>query len=494
MKTNWPCIAGGATWEAEFCIVGGGVAGLFMALQLGRAGKKCVLLEAGSSKPIGDWRNLTWFDPERDFTECDTDHPYKAEFSWVKALGGGAEAWEAYTPRWVEEDFQLETKYGVGIDWPFEYSEIEHFYGMAEQFLGVAGTPDNPHDAPRSTSFPLPAFEFESYEENIISRARDFAWHHVPQARNSLAYGGRSHCNAIGTCNSCPVQARWSPSATLVPAIRAMQNVRLLTDSVVLRVEADENNSARVLHLHTKGIGNWMIRPQKLILAAGAVETARLLLLSTSQRNSRGFLNESGRVGKGFMDHPVLRISADIPWKFDRQMQTNILASSHDFRRYDPETGSWGFLVNLNSRRRGKLWIASHMEMPPCSDNQIQLSSEKSDKFGRPVARLQIRSSWQGFQATLDRCRRVLGEVTAQAEGKNAKFDPFQLWACHPMGGCPIGSDENSGVLRPDLRAWESANTYILSLGVFPTGAAVNPTLTLLALAFRLKNQLLHEE
>ncbi len=215
--------------KTDDLIVGGGIAGLYLARELGRSGRRCVVLEAGSSRAIGDWRDLKWYDEGRDGIEVDTDHPYNEKLSWVKALGGGTEAWEGLPPRWLRRDFCTASRCGYGVDWPIGYDDLEGYYERAERFLGVAGCADNPHDEPRRTPFPLPAFQFDQYEEEIVGRATGFRWHHVPQARNSLAYGGRSHCNGVGTCNVCPVQARWTPSATLLPQVRSLRNFVLWT-------------------------------------------------------------------------------------------------------------------------------------------------------------------------------------------------------------------------------------------------------------------------
>lgn len=138
------------------------------------------------------------------------------------------------------------------------------------------------------------------------------------------------------------------------------------------------------------------------------------------------------------------------------------------------------------------MWVASHIEMPPDEINKIELCTVRKDKFGRPTAKLHIRSTWTGFESTLDRSKKVLRDIARRAEGTNIGEDPFQLWACHPMGGCSMSRSSHQGVVDANLKAWESPNTYVLSLGVFPTGAAVNPTLTLLALAHRLRDHLLN--
>lgn len=476
--------------EIDTLIVGGGIAGLYIADRLTKAGISCIVLEAGCSSPIGDWRKLSWYIEDRDRVDVHSDFSYNEKLSWVKSLGGGTEAWEGYTPRWTSYDFKTMSNFGKGLDWPIGYSDLSSYYYEAEKFLGVAGNDDNPHDEPRNEPFPLPGFEFDSYEKNIVSRVKDLNWHHVPQARNSIAYKKRSFCTYVGTCNSCPTQARWSPSAALLPALAKRKNLEIITNSSCLKITPDKNNRAVDCQIHTNEIGLWNARFRNLVLAAGAVETARLLLISKSSTNRNGFLNDSGNVGKGFMDHPVQRIRGEIEWPHFKQTQTNILASSHDFRKYNQDQDTWGFIINLNSRSKGKLWIASHFEMPSFKENQIFLSSNRKDFLGRPMADINFWKIFENFPNNLSNCKKVLKDVAKAAGGKDLEFDPFQQWACHPMGGCIISNNPSDGVVNENLRAWESPNTYILSNGIFCSGAAVNPTLTLVALGIRLGDHL----
>ena len=282
--------------EIDTLIVGGGISGLYISSRLSDVGISSLVLEAGNCSPIGDWRKLSWYCEARDRVDVKSKFPYNEKYSWVKALGGGTEAWEGYTPRWTAYDFKTKTNFGVGKDWPIKYSDLASYYYKAEQFLGVAGEDDNPHDEIRNEPFPLPAFEFDYYERNIISRVKQLEWHHVPQARNSIAYRKRSFCTNVGTCNSCPTQARWSPSAVLLPNLAQKRNVDILTESSCLEIISGEDNRAVECMVHTKGIGIWKARFRNLVLAAGAVETSRLLLTSKSSTNRNGFLNDSGCV------------------------------------------------------------------------------------------------------------------------------------------------------------------------------------------------------
>ena len=120
----------------------------------------------------------------------------------------------------------------------------------------------------------------------------------------------------------------------------------------------------------------------------------------------------------------------------------------------------------------------------------MTLSETHKDDFGRSTARLELKADWQGLGATLAKMKRVLLEIVKACDGKEPRFDPFQMWACHPMGGLKMGTDPTNSVVTKDLRTWEVPNLDILGAGVLPTGAAVNPTLTILAMALRYCDQL----
>lgn len=473
----------------DVVIIGGGVAGLVLARLLAKRGTTCAVIEAGTDRAVGDWRKGLWRDNERDFVETDTDYPYKTEYSWVKALGGSALAWEGYCLRMNEADFLMRTRNGVGFDWPIGYGDLEPYYSHAERFLGVAGKADNPFDSLRTSDFPLPEFEFGPYELGIIERCGSLglAWHHVPQARNSIAYGKRSACNFIGTCNYCPTGARWTPIETLVPRLKKMETVKIFKDTTCVKLETDRAGLVVRTHLISQQKGAWSLEAKRFVIAAGAVETSRLLLLSRVKTCPNGIGNSNDLVGRFYMDHPIFRVRAETDWRRHEQLQTNILASSHNYRHYDRETFSTGFLVNMNSRiPPPNIYIAAHFEMLPEFENHIALSSRKRDCFGSPVASIQIRTDNRWLSNTERRIKMAIGEIARAAAGKKLQFDPLQLWGCHPMGGCRMGFSATDSVVDKNLRCWESGNLYILSNAVFPTSSAVNPTLTLVALAFRL--------
>lgn len=473
----------------DVVIVGGGFAGCLLAYKLADLDLQILLVEAGSDGPIGDWREGSWFQEARDGVDVESDLPYNVLFSRVKTLGGSMEAWEGYTYRMSEADFRIYSEFGVGFDWPIEYQTLAPYYCCAEWLLGVAGEKREwPHAL--DERYPLPAFPFEDYEKHIIDACKPLGieFIHVPQARNSLPYDQRCACLGIGTCNYCPTGARWAPSVSLIPRIKKRKNIDVLADHICVYIETRSRKQVKNVLVCDSSGDIKKFQAREYVLAGGTIDICRLLLASKTDHYPDGVANRNGLVGRYFMDHPILRVQAKTKWrKSSQKRQTNILAASHNFRRFDPQNQASGFVLNLNSRiPTPNIWVAAHLEMLPNPDNRVMLSRNKKDRFGIPVPLLKISSQKGLTPRTVRNASDVLKLVATSAGGYDLGFDPIQLWACHLMGGCRMGGNPEASVVDKDLKCHGFENLYILSCATFPTSGAVNPTLTLGALALRL--------
>jgi choline dehydrogenase-like flavoprotein len=245
--------------SAQVCIVGAGAAGGIMAAELGRRGIQVAVLESGPRhdfdrraeytrrfvKGENPWQTLL---PGLDAHTTGGSVPFSLVWRRARGVGGSTLHWEGYAIRFHAGDFRLRTLHGVAEDWPIGYEHLEPYYARAESALGVAGLPDDPWASPRSTPFPLPPFPF-SYTDGLFAGACQTVGvrlHHLSQARNSVAYGGRSACLACGTCHVCPTGAKASIDLTHIPPAEATGRVRLVTDATVVRLETegDEVRSA----------------------------------------------------------------------------------------------------------------------------------------------------------------------------------------------------------------------------------------------------------
>jgi choline dehydrogenase-like flavoprotein len=471
-------------------IVGAGIAGTILALKLADAQRSVLLIDAGSDRPVGDWRDGNWFDARFDSIETDTDYPYDTLLSRVKAFGGSCEAWEGYSYRLKADEFEMRSRYGMGWDWPFGEAEMFPYYRRAESLIGVAGDHAE-FDRPHQDRAPIPAFPFERYENRIIDVAKslNMSFLHVPQARNSVGYDHRRACLNLGVCNACPIGARWTPRTALHRRIMRHPKVRFLPDTICTEVLVSSSRKRCGIRIYSKCSDRVSIlEADRIVLAGGTIENIRLVL--HSERILSAIPPKAAdSVGRGFMDHPVYRVAIKTSWrKHSRKRQTNILASCHDFRSFDLATNSPGFIINLNSRIDApKALLAAHLEMLPHKDNRVTLG-QSCDPTGMRRPKVCLKASMGIVQGTLSRAAELIRRLAAEIGSEPEEF-PLQLWACHHMGGLRMGRD-NESVLDRDLAIRNLSNVHVASLASIPTSSSVNPTLTLVALVLRMADKL----
>src|SRR5262249_12289313 len=236
--------------------------------------------------------------------------PYQLRDKRARGVGGSTLHWEGYALRLHSEDFRLRSLYRIADDWPISYDDLEPYYTVAERSLGVAGAADEA-STPRSAPFPMPPFPF-SHSDALFARTCEslgIAFHHLPQARNSVAYGGRSQCRACATCAVCPTGAKASVDLTHVPGAETTGNAQVITEATVLRLVLDRSGEvSEAVYAHGDRKER-RLTARVFVLATGAVENARLLLLSKSSDSPRWLASRSGLVGKFFMSPPAIDVT-----------------------------------------------------------------------------------------------------------------------------------------------------------------------------------------
>ena len=507
---------------AEVAIIGAGAAGGILALELACRGVEVVVLESGPrhefarrseyARRLLDGEN-PWVSPLKGLDTYTTTGAvrYPLERNRARGVGGSTLYWEGYTLRLHANDFRLRSLYKVADDWPVSYDDLEPYYARADEALGVAGATDDPWASARSTPYPLPPFPF-SYSDGWFARAcraLDIAVHHLPQARNSVGYGGRSPCRACGTCHVCPSGAKASTDLTHIPQAEATGRVRVLTDLTAVRLEVDRSPEVRAIVCLGPDKHERRVSAQVVVVAGGAVETARLLLLSASPRFPSGLANGSGRLGKYFMSHPLVDVTGRLPDKvhpyrvgFSTAM-TRQFAVNRDRARHGaffleflnsagpkPEeiavgSGRWGVALRRHVQQEfGRtLGVRAYCEQLPDVANSVSLDRRVTDYFGNPVPHITYevgayeRRTLQEAEQVARRILERLGAVDIQSSGLRL--------AGHQLGTHRMGDDPRSSVVDATLRAHEVPNLYLVGGGCFVTGSSSPPTLTIAALAMR---------
>jgi len=522
--------------DAEVCIIGSGIAGALTAWKLGRAGIRTVILEAGPRHSPAEaaqrmqrflngddpWRS-NW--PERDVFSSVGEVNYPLNAHRVKGVGGTTLHWQAYSLRFLDSDFRLRSRYGIAEDWPISYDTLEPYYGEAEVELGVAGTEDNPFASHRSTSFPLPAFPVSYDERYVVDAGRELGitFHSIPHARTSSGYRERPACDTYGVCRVCPTRARYSADIH-VEAAEATGNVTVVSEACVVRLESDGNRRIERAVYRTRDGTERAVTARRFVLAAHAVESARLLLLSSQTGHIDGLANRSGVVGRHFMEHmgQFRLVTIDRPlYPFRTGFSTIYSQQFHDRAGRDDgsgfllrgsaggnpasdvvagaalRSGNWGeaFAREVEEwidRDYGRtMLLGSTAEPLPDERNRVDLDPELRDAFGYPAPRLNYSISEyerRGYEAGDEQILALADQLNAREIGPmNNHF------SSHHAGTCRMGSDPDTSVVDSDLRSHDLDNLYIVGSSTFVTLSVVNPTLTIAALALRLGDHMVSE-
>jgi len=441
-----------------------------------------------------------------DSSTAEIGYEYKLNASRVRALGGSTLHWGGMINRFWENDFRVASTYGLGFDWPISYSDLEPYYSRAEVELGVAGTPNHGHP-PRSQDFPMLGFP-RSYGDRFwdpVGEKLGIRFDNASHARNSRPFAGRPACAAFGVCGVCPIGARYSADFHVAEAERT-GNATVLTETVARRIDTGADGRVRAIHASTLSGEELEIEANHYVIAAHAIETARLLLLSEVG-------NHSDQVGRNLMEHWYAGAGGFTEEKAypgqtgfvtqecshwyegqDRHDRGAIKLEFGDFR--DPlASGIAGGLAGqelaaYDEEKMGR-WttIIGEVEHQPNPDSRVTLDNKMLDMFGDPVPHIHFALS------DVDRRTHASAEeainLLLEARGCRdiAPTNHFSR-AHHHMGTCRMSNEPDDGVVDANGTVHGSGNLHLAGASVFPTVGARQPTLTVAALALRLADSL----
>ena len=527
--------------RADVCVIGAGPAGALIASQLASDGQNVVVLEAGprldrsnreqqmeeAIRP-GDHGSVWDMGGDRDTFSASGERHYPLNISRVKGVGGSTLHWQGMVMRLHPSDFDGSHDTDDPA-WPISYDDLRPYYADAEQALGVAGDADNPFAPPRDGAYPLPGFP-PSHSDSLFAEACEqlgITMHSVPNARNSEPYDGRGPCVGYGTCQPvCPSGAKYDASVHIEDA--EAEGARVIDRAPVQRLVTDADGRVEAAVYATPDGTEHRQTAREFVIAAGGVETPRLLLLSASDDHPDGLANSSGLVGHYFMDH----LFAGAGGTLDRETRQNhvgfLTSECHQFyddpgqavkRVADGETvvaatdealsplkleflnyagpspvelalsgEEWGdtLLSSLRESYGNSIAMGGLVGQPPRKENRVTLDTSTTDDHGNPVPDIQW--SWgDRLERSLARAneiqRAVLSELGVDISWTVGPADTGPAY--HHMGTTRMGTDPEKSVVDPQLRTHDVANLSIASSSVFVTAGSMNPTLTIAALALK---------
>jgi choline dehydrogenase-like flavoprotein len=254
------------------------------------------------------------------------------------AVGGLALHWGGACNRFSEEDLRLRSMYGLAVDWPLEWADLERYYCEAERRLNVAGEPSPHPEDRRSQPYPQPPIPL-SYNLGLLkswAEQSGLKFVGLPMARNLTPHDGRGACCVYDTCGEvCPSGARYSPDFTFRQLLEPGK-ITLHDRTLVRRLVPDERRStivaARAVH-QDRPDDPIEYRAKTFVVASGYCWSSHLLLLSSSTRFPHGLANRSGLVGRYMNGHRFINAIANIDDQtFPGQNMTHSLISREFFR------------------------------------------------------------------------------------------------------------------------------------------------------------------
>jgi choline dehydrogenase-like flavoprotein len=513
------------TREYEYILVGAGVAAATLAKRLleKNHNTSILVLEAGPIIPAKNrryWWDYVVLDRKPYAYTYDQPNEYETlgNVTWdfrenrVTAYGGSTLHWGGWSLRHKPEDFHLYDNTGEGANWPFGYETLEPFYWEAEKYLSVCGdTKESWNHNRKHQPYPVPPFDWTAPDGEMIAafQALEIEAGRMPIARYRK-------CLATGTCKYCPVGARFTAQYILddLRSDERFSQFEVRCMSPVSRILTDSKSRIKgVEYVDTMSGDTAQVFARTVIVCSGAYESPKLLMLSQSNDWPGGIGNDHDLVGRFIISHSMLVIRGTTPVNKECWFQ------EYDFptlmsRTYDtPAHQKKGKIMIFKNRAWPNIDFADCM-IKGLSRKQIekmlkgprimelQAFLEEKGKFenrltlGNGRNRFGLRCTQVNFNRTetdtanandrLDLMKRVLRQM-GYGEIRRSVDNPG---GHHTTGTCRMGNTPEDGVTDENLRVHGTDNLYVCSNAVFPSGTAVNPTLTLTALAFRLADHL----
>lgn len=500
-----------------------------IAKELAEAGVSVVVIESGrrfdpltdyrsdrSEFPVGAWKVFEPEDPRQDLYTA--SGPLGFRYIRVKGVGGSTVVSWGVFPRFHESDFRARSEDGMADDWPITYADLESYYTRVEYELGVSGVDGkngNPYDSPRSKPFPTPPHEMSLASQVITKGAKKLGLRPFvpPLAIPTTSWDGRPACVRAGACGyGCRISAKSSVDVTYVRKAERTGKVQIRTLCTAREITVDGSGKVRsVVYFDPKGQER-EIAARAVVVAGNAIETPRLLLLSSSRLFPTGLANSSGLVGKYLTEHLDCGLRARFFQPLENWRGAHVSAMIQDYYATDARRGfARGWIVEaattgnwpVAAARRIGGWGTAHKvrmkelfgheleifaqgEQLPDVRNQVTLDPTVKDHVGLPVPHL-VSEPRGNDLAMLPAMTGSLRDIL-DASGAVEILDSWSHRpgaSIHYMGTCRMGRDPKTSVVDQWCRTHDVPNLFIADSSVFVTGAAAHPMPTLMALATR---------
>jgi choline dehydrogenase-like flavoprotein len=523
-------------------VIGSGASGGMAAWNLTRQGIDVCLLDAGTKFDRGrywthvrpqEWRERTARGEKPPEFYLDTnEQPYVTpagqpfQLTRVWGHGGKTNVWGRVSLRYSEMDFQGPARDGWEIPWPIRYADVAPYYDKVDQLIGVCGGDDDSEVLPGSKyHMPPPA---PRCAERLMMRhgaKLGMPFVRVRRANRTRPHNGGAPCHYCGKCGlGCDTASFFCSADHLLPVALETKKLEIRSNAVAARILVDDRGRARGVQYFDRVTGaERQVLAKVVVVGASCVDSTRILLNSTSDKHPNGIGNSSDAIGRYLCEQIRLNLRGFMPALFGNAFHHDYgIDGEHvylpRFNHKAPHTRDYlrgfgmqfwgtgclgngvssyarvipGFGADLKRevKRQYPAWVELHPfgEVLPYAHNRITVDKATTDKYGVPVVKIDYR---------IGENERKMTEHMADAVEELAKASGIELVdytrgqldamgsAIHEHATCRMGDDPKRSALNKFNQMHDVDNVFVVDGSAFTTASEKNPTLTILALAWR---------
>jgi choline dehydrogenase-like flavoprotein len=530
----------------DVIIVGAGAGGGVAAGVLAEAGKRVLLLERGrplrfENNPRDHLRNQRFSryghnaGPDIEDNPRVTvaaagqtriTQPHEAGYQNNAAtVGGGTRVYGGQAWRFLPQDFRMASLYGIPTgsslaNWPISYSDLEPYYERAEWEIGVAGDSSaSAHYWPRRTGYPMPSLPVNKQGRVLRAGASKLGWETlpIPALINTTPYKDRPACIQCQYCVgfTCPVDAKNGTHNTTIARALASGLCDLVTRAMAVRINTDPSGRVSGVAYYDSEKQLQSVEAEAVICSGGAIETARLLLNSSSPQHPQGLGNQYDQVGRHLQGHYYPAAIGLMPEAVYDGVGPGISTATVQFnhgnrdligggmladefielpvifwaRQLPPDLPRWGLAHKQFMRENYTrvMRVTGPVQEIPSPEARVTIDPSVRDRWGTPVVRLSGTTHMETVRTAafmFERAREWLqssGAVRVWGQLPGLYLSGGQ----HQAGTCRMGDDPHTSVVDAWGRVHGHDNLFVADGSVHVTNGGFNPVLTILALAFR---------
>ena len=484
--------------QPDVIIIGSGMGGATLAAALAPTGRRILILERGEY--------LRPSPHDRDADAIFGRGVFRPEERWLDGqgnsfdpgnyynVGGNSKFYGAVLIRYRAEDFSpVQHEGGTTPGWPISYATLEPDYQAAEELYSVRGIRgEDPTEPDHSGVYPHGPVPDEPDIADLRKRLK-----RTGLTPGTLPLGvdiDRWLAAGQTTWDAYPDTCGGKMDAETRGLAAALEhdNVELRTGCRVTRLMAEAEGPVTGVTIETEG-GQETLSAPVIALAAGAVQTAALLLASANETCPTGLANRSDQVGRNFMNHNTSAVLAIHPFRRNRAVYQKTLMVNDFYLGRDGQ-GPLGN-IQLLGKITGPI-LAANTNLPRSLAKAVAERSfdfyAMSEDLPNPDSRVtmkngQISLDWQRSNwAAHERLVSILKARLRRAGFPVVLSRPFdRRTPSHQCGTARMGRDAATSVVDTFCRSHDHKNLFVVDASVLPTSAAVNPALTVAALALR---------